>query len=151
MAGDKIGRGDEAGLADGAWPKAQVRHGHGTGFLGVVLEVALGVVWCILANDLDPVLVGADGAIGAQAKEHGPHHIVAFDVKGRVIVYAGMGHVVVDADGEVVLGLVFLHLVKETFDHGRGEFLAGQAISTADHADLARPVPSSAMAVRMSW
>ncbi len=41
--------------------------------------------------------------------------------------------VVVDADGEVVLRSGLLELVVDTLDHGRREFLGGEAIASANH------------------
>ena len=41
-------------------------------------------------------------------------------------------HVVHDADREVVARLLFRELVEDAGDHGRGEFLGGQAVPAAD-------------------
>ena len=45
--------------------ETQVRGGNRAGFLRVVNEVALSVVRGFLADDLDRVLVGSDGSVGA--------------------------------------------------------------------------------------
>jgi hypothetical protein len=67
-----LARGDQVGGADRLGAEAQVRGGHGAGLLGVVDEVALGVVFGVFgADDLDGVLVGAHGAVGAEAVEEG--------------------------------------------------------------------------------
>ena len=65
MAGHEVRlvRFDEIRCADGFWSKAQVRHGHRAGFLRVVVEVALGEVVGLFADDLDRVLVRADCAV----------------------------------------------------------------------------------------
>ena len=49
-----------------------------------------------------------------------------------------MRDVVVDADGEVILGEVLLQLVEDAFDHGGREFFGGEAVAAADDAWLAR-------------
>ena len=49
--------------------EAQVADGHAAGLLGVVLEVRLNVLVGVVADDLDGVLVGAHGAVAAQAPE----------------------------------------------------------------------------------
>ena len=41
-----------------------------------------------------------------------------------------------DADGKVVLGFFFLHLVKETLDHGGRELFAGETVAPADDLDI---------------
>ena len=71
VAGDEVGRIHEVGGADGLRPKAQVADGEDPGLLRVIDEVALDVVVGVLADDLDGVLVGPDGAVGAQAVEEG--------------------------------------------------------------------------------
>ena len=73
MAGHEVGPGNQVAGMDRLGAEAQVRDGDGAGFLRVVDEIALGVVVGFLADDLDGVLVGAHGAIGAQAVEQGAH------------------------------------------------------------------------------
>ena len=53
----------------GVSPKRRWEIGQAAGLLGVVLEVALRVHIGVVADDLDGVLVGADGTVGAQAVE----------------------------------------------------------------------------------
>jgi hypothetical protein len=62
--------------------KAQVRDGHGAGFLRVVYEEALGVVVGFFTDDLDRVLVGANGTVGAEAVEHAAYGFFRFDAEG---------------------------------------------------------------------
>ena len=87
----------------------------------------------MLADDLDSVLVGAHGTVGTETEEHGARHVVRFRGVVFVVGKAGAQHVVVDADREVVLGLVLGQVVINSLDHGRGEFLGGQAVASADH------------------
>ena len=70
VTGDEVGMVDQVGGIDRLLAEAQVRDGDGAGLLGVVDEVGLGKVVGGLADDLDGVLVGADGAVGAEAEEH---------------------------------------------------------------------------------
>ena len=137
---DRLMAGDEAGLAiahqiaatDGLGPKAQVGDGDGPGLLGVVLEIPLAEVGGLLGDDLDGVLVGGDGAVGAQPVEDAgrdPGRRVG--TKVGVPVQAGMTHVVDDAQGEGPLGPVPGQLVEDRLDHGRGEFLGREAIPAA--------------------
>ena len=62
-----------------------------------------------------------------------------------------MGHVVVDADGEMILRLLRLEVVEHRLDHRGREFLGGQAVAAADdarqHLDAA-PVVGEALANR---
>ena len=54
---------------DGAYAEAEVRAGVAAGFLGVVVEVGLAVEVRVRADDLDGVLVGADGTVRTKAVE----------------------------------------------------------------------------------
>ena len=69
MAGHEVSLVDVVGALDGLVAEAQVRNGDAAGLLGVVLEVSLYVLVGVVADDLDGVLVGADGAVAAQAPE----------------------------------------------------------------------------------
>jgi hypothetical protein len=76
---------DQVGRADRVGPEAQVRNGETTGLLGVVEEVALGVVVGLFADDLDRVLVGAHGAVGTHAVEQATDRFWIFRVEGRIV------------------------------------------------------------------
>ncbi len=93
----------------GVIAEAQVADGHAAGLLGVVLEVGLDVLVGVVADDLDGVLVGADGAVAAKAPE------LALDGAWAAVLGASgsigqgeVGHVVDDADGELALRGRFL-------------------------------------------
>ena len=132
VAGDEAGLGDEVAGADWVGPEAQVRGGHGAGLLGVVDEVALRVVGCFAADDLDGVFVGADGAVGAEPVEESADGLGIFGGEVRIVVEAGVAYVVVDADGEVILGGGLCELVEDALDHGGRELLGGEAVAAAD-------------------
>ncbi len=123
MAGDEVGAADQVGGVERPRPKAQVGHRDRAGLLRVEHEVALGVVRRILADDLDRVLVGADRAVGAKAEEHGPHHVIGLGRERIVVDQTGVGDIVVDADGEVVLHHRLGQLVIDSLDHRRRELL----------------------------
>ena len=133
VAGDEVRLGDQIGRADRLRTEAQVRHGDGSRLLGVVNEVALRVVVGILANDLDGVLVRAHRAIGSEAIEQSPHHAVRFGGIRRVVVEAGVTHVVVDADREILFWCGRSQVVIHRLDHRRSEFLGRQPVTSAHH------------------
>ncbi len=136
MAGHEVGLGDVVRGADRGIAEAQVRNGHAASLLGVVLEVRLDVLVGVVADDLDGVLVGANGAVAAQAPE------LALDGAGgrgvgRILGLGQgqVGHVIDNADGELALGLVLLELLEDS-ERGRGRrVLAAQAITAADDLD----------------
>ncbi len=69
VARDEVGRVHEVDRPDRTGPEAQVRDRHRAGLFRVVNEVALGVVLCLLADDLDGILVGADRSVRAEAEK----------------------------------------------------------------------------------
>ena len=135
MASHKIGGLDQIRGADGLLAEAQMALGQAAGLLGVVDEVRLTVQVGGVADDLDGVLVGAHGAIGAHAPKLG-----AGLTGGRGVDLAGnrqrgIGHIVHNAHGEAVLGLILLQIIQHGDDLTGGGVLAGQAVATAhdDH------------------
>ena len=46
-----------------------------------------------------------------------------------------MGDVVVDADREMIFGFGLFQVVVDGFHHRRSEFLGGEAVAAADHAE----------------
>jgi hypothetical protein len=69
VAGHEVGLGDVVRALDGLVAEAQMADGDAAGLLGVVLEICLNVLVGVVADDLDGVLVGADGAVAAQTPE----------------------------------------------------------------------------------
>ena len=65
VAGDEVRVGDIVGRADGVLAEAQVALGDTEGLLGIVLKVRLTVHIGGLADNLDGVLVGTHGTVGA--------------------------------------------------------------------------------------
>ena len=130
-----LSRNVQVGAADGLVAETQVGNGYAARFLGVVGEVALRVLIGVVADNLDAVLVRADGAVGAETVElagngGGVSHVdFLFDGERRV------GDVVEDTNGEVVL-LALVHILVYGVDHRRIEFLAAEAVSAAEHFRL---------------
>ena len=131
VAGDVVGLGDEVGRLDGALAEAQVGHGEATGLLGVVSEVGLSVHVGVVTDDLDGLLVGTHGTVGAQTEELALHGAGGHGVDLFFNVEAQVGHVVVDAHGEVVLGSQAQHVVEHGLGHAGGEVLGAQTVTAA--------------------
>ena len=132
VAGDEVCRVDQVGALDGLFAEAQVRHGDAAALLGVVGEVALGVQRGVVADDLDGALVGANGAVAPQAPELALHGAFRRGGKGRSGGQAGLGHVVFDADDEVVLGLALFHVLVHGHHVVGAELLGAQAVAPGD-------------------
>ena len=137
VASHEVGLRDVVRRADRGITEAQVRGGDAAGLLGVVLEVGLDVLVRVVADDLDGVLVGANGAVAAETPE------LALDGAGG----SGVGgvlrlgerevrDVVVDADGELALGLVGLELLEDGEGRRGRRVLAAEAVTAARDVDV---------------
>ena len=109
MAGNELGMADQVWSPDRFGSKAQVRDGHCAGFLGVVVEVSLGIIVGLFANDLDGVLICSNSTIRTQAKEQAAHGRVSSSMeKFLSIIKGGVGHIIIDANSKVILGFGIL-------------------------------------------
>ena len=79
--------------------------------LRVILEVSLNILVGVIADYLDGVLVCADCAVAAETPELALDGAGSRGVGGFLLLEGQVGDIVVDADGELVLGLVLLELV----------------------------------------
>ncbi len=134
MAGQEVGfvLRYQVGRLDGLRSKPEVRNCHRTRFLGVILEVTLGVVVSLFTDDLDRVLIRSHCAVCTQAKEHRLDYVITQNLKGWVPSQVGVGDIVNNANGEVVLGRFFIQFVIHAFDHGGGELFGRKPVAAAD-------------------
>ena len=87
-----------------------------------------------VADDLDGIFVGRHGAVRTQAVEHGAKGFThGIGTEGGVVSQREVGHIVVDADGEVAFAHACGQPGKHGRNHGRREFLGSQAIASAEH------------------
>ena len=90
----------------------------------------------MVADDLDAVLVCADGTVGTEAEELAADRALGSGVHKVALGEGSIHNIVDDADGEMVLGFVELKVVVNLLDHGGGEFLAAEAVSAAVALDV---------------
>ena len=137
VASHEVGRGHQVGRADGLVAEAQVRAGEATRLLAVVGEVSLAVLVGVVTDDLHTVLVGTHGTVSTQTVELGLEHAGA--THGHLFLHGqrGEGHVVLDTDGELVLG----HrqgqvLINRENLGGRGVLAAEAVAATHDNGGI---------------
>ena len=94
VAGHEVGLVDVVRALDGLVAEAQVAHGHAAGLLGVVLEVGLHELVGVVADDLDGVLVRADGAVAAQTPELALDRAFGGGIGGVLLSEGEVRHVV---------------------------------------------------------
>ena len=137
VAGGEVSRVDLIRRLDRRLAEAQVRNRQTAGLLGVVCEIRLSVHIGVVTDDLDGVLVRADGAVRAETVELAADCASRSSVEDLAGRQAGVGHVIDNADGEVVLRRVELEVVENSLDVGRRELLGAQTVAAADDLDLA--------------
>ena len=138
VAGHEVRLGDVVGRADGLLAEAQVAFGDAAGLLGVIFKIRLDVLGRVVADDLDGVLVGAHGAVGAQAPELALDGGAAGGADVFPHVQRAVGHIVHDAHGEVVF-LLAGHVVVHSLHLGGGGVLGAEAVPAGQHLDPAAP------------
>ena len=109
-----------------------MRDGLRARLLRVVDEVALRVQALLGAEDLDRVLVRADGPVRAEAEEDRAHRLGRLDVELCVVGQARAGDVVVDPDREPASRPLGGELGEDAGDHARRELLRREAVAAAD-------------------
>ena len=127
---------DEIRALDRRLAEAQVGYREAAGLLGVVGEVALRVHIGVVADDLDAVLVRADRSVGTEAEELARDRTLGRRVDKLAERERSAGHIVVDADREVILRLFGIEIVVNGLNHRRREFLAAEAVSAADNRNI---------------
>ena len=132
----EVRRGYQIRGVNGLVAEPQVALGQTAGLHGIVGEIRLGVLVCRQADGGDGVLVGAHRAVAAQAPD------LAGNLAGMrqlhlLVVQRGVSHVVVDADGEAVLGILQLQIVIHGDELARGGVLGAETVPAAHHTDVA--------------
>ena len=111
VAGNEVSLVDIVGALYRVVAETKVGDGDTARLLRVILEVSLNILVGVIADYLDGVLVCADCAVAAETPELALDGAGSRGVGGFLLLEGQVGDIVVDADGELVLGLVLLELV----------------------------------------
>jgi len=87
----------------------------------------------VVADDPDGFLVGPHGTIGAQAPEFAGDGALRGDVQRLPHRQGSEAEVVVDPDGEAILGLILLEVVEHGGDLRRRGVLGAQTVPAPHH------------------
>ena len=91
----------------------------------------------MVADDLDGVLVRADGTVAAQTPELALLGAGSCgDGSGLDLRQRQAGDIIGDAEGEALLRLILLQLLEQSEDGGRGSVLAAQTVTAAGQDDI---------------
>ena len=131
MAGHEVCILHQIGGEDGLIAEAQMAAGNAKGLLGVILKISLGIHIGVVANDLDGVLIGANSTVASKAPELTVHHLLMAQRQGWADRQRAVSHVVLNAHGEAVEGLLCQQMVEHGLDLGRSGVLGGEAVTSA--------------------
>jgi hypothetical protein len=122
VAGDEIRLADQIRRANGMGAEPKMGHGARTRFLRVVNEIALRVIVGALPDNLDGILVGSHGAVRAETVEKRANGSGIFGGETRIIGKTGVSHVILNADGEMILWRRILEFIENGLGHRGSEF-----------------------------
>ena len=114
VAGNEVSLVDIVGALYRVVAETKVGDGDTARLLRVILEVSLNVLVGVVADDLDGVLVRADCAVAAETPELALDGAGSCGVGSFLLLEGQVGNIIVDADSELVLGLVLLELVIDS-------------------------------------
>ena len=143
---NKVSLGDVIGGLDRRMTESQVGHCQTAGLLGVVVKVTLCVHIGVVADDLDGVLVCADGTVRTEAPELAGLRACRCGIRVLVCFEGQVRNIVHDADGELLLRIVALfHVAVNSDDVSRLRILGAEAVTTGENLSTAelRAVDSS--------
>ncbi len=124
---------DVVGALYGLVTETQVGNGDAAGLFGVILEVCLDILIGMVADDLDGVLVRADGAVAAETPELAGNRALGSSIGSGFLLEGVAGDVVDDADGEAVLRARPVARFSYTAKYGcRRSILGAETVAAAD-------------------
>ncbi len=111
--------------------ETKVGNGYAAGFLGVILEICLNIFVGMVADDFDGVFVCTDGTVAAQAPEFALDGAFRSGIRRGLLVKREMCNIVLDADGELTLGVLFVEMLIHCKHTCRGSVLRTETVSSA--------------------
>ncbi len=120
--------------SNGARAETQMGDGHCSRFLRIIDEVALHELVGLFTDDLQRILVGTYRTIRTQPVEQALDDTLHVGIARTVVpLQAGMGNIVVYADGELILRLFCRKIGEHCPNHPRRKFLRGQSIAATEN------------------
>ena len=132
---DKIRGIDQISAENRLVAKTQMALRQTAGLHRVVGEIRLRVLAADKADGRDSVLVRADRAVAAETPQLAAD-LARMRKLDLGVVERGVGNVIVDADGEVVLRLLLREVVVDRDELARSGVLGGQTVAAADNRDV---------------
>ena len=131
MTCNKVSLFDIIGRADRFVAESQVRDRYAAGLLGVILEVCLRLHIGMVTDDLDGVLIRANGTVCAQTPEFAGLRSLRRNVRILGAVDGQVGHIVCDGNREFLLRRVAPQVFVNGQHIARLYVLGTKAVTTA--------------------
>ena len=133
MAGNIVCLVQKIGRFNRGFTESQVRHGDAAGLFGVVVKVCLCIQIGIIADNLDGVLICADGTVGTKAPEltagcTGRSRIDSLAERQRQV-----GNIIADTDGKFFFRLCSVQVFKYRNQLRRCRVLRTKTEASADN------------------
>ena len=125
---------NQVGGLDRRFSESQVRHRHTAGLLGIIVKIRLRVHVGIVTDNLDGVLVRTDRSVRTQTPEFAIDRAFRSGHQVLASLQRQIGHIVHDADGEFLLGIV----VEGSHDICRYRILGTQTITAAEYRNRSK-------------
>ena len=137
MTCDKVCGGYQIRRANRIFAETQMRLCQTAGLLGVIYKVCLTVQVCRMTDNLDGVFVCAYRTVRAHAPEYGGGQAFCGQLRFFCARQRCVGDIIDDANGEIVLRLVLLEVLKDGNNLTRCGVLGGQTVTAADNRNIA--------------
>ena len=132
MASHKVCAVNQVGRLNRLLSETQMGHGDTAGLLGIIIKISLRVHVCVIADNLDGVLVRSDRTIRAKSPELAVDGSFRCGNKIRTCGQRKICHIINDADGE----MSFLGIVIDCNDLVRGSVPGTQAVASAEDLNI---------------
>ena len=142
MTGNEVRHRHIIGGADRFVSEPQMALGHTAGFFGIILKVCLCILVGVVSDDLDGVLVGADGTIGTKTPELAGQYGFSRSYDILTDGKRTHRHIVINPHGEMIL-LFPGHVVKHCFDMCGNSVFGGQAVPASQDLHCPRALTQS--------
>ena len=133
VAGNKICLGYIVRGLDRLITESEVRNGNAAGLLGVVLEVSLDKLICVVTDDLDGVLVSTNGSVAAESPELAADCSFGSCIGSGLFFERVVSNVINDTDCEVCLRLSLSEVFKYCENRCGRSILRTETVTSADN------------------
>ena len=132
MTGNKVSLVNQVCRFDRFLTKTKVRHGHTTGFLGVIIKICLSIHISVITDDLDGVLVSSNSTVSTQSPELAVDGSFRSGYQRSTGLKRQMCNIVYDTDSKFSL----LSVVVYSNDLSRSGIFGSQSVTACEYRSI---------------